>query len=349
MLALRKFAISCRALVPSSIWQMGGVYFWKRRLKRNFGYDGRRFLAWSGIVGSLDQPAENRAAKIAATAHALEKGLSHPVPRAGFGQDKTRFLIRLIEEYLPKAGFDHIVGNAIIVLQRRSELNASLGHHEPELDQRIEDLAQRMGSAQLEALTGGADKTTREDIHRDGKFDLMPFMLSRHSIRDYTNEPVDPELIKQAIRLAQLSPSVCNRQAWKVHAYFDQTRIRELLAYQNGNATFREDITTLLIITSDLRKFYDCGERFQGWIDGGMFSMSMTLALHSLGLGACCLNWSAEMERDTAMRTAANIPDHELVIMMMSVGHIPEILKVAVSPRRPLEEVLVLGDEHPPA
>ena len=48
----------------------------------------------------------------------------------------------------------------------------------------------------------------------------------------------------------------------------------------------------LLIIAMDLKAFVPAHERYQHWIDGGMFSMSIIYALHSLGLSSCCLNWS---------------------------------------------------------
>lgn len=38
------------------------------------------------------------------------------------------------------------------------------------------------------------------------------------------------------------------------------------------------------------------------------------------------------------------MPDSDLVIMMIAVGYLPEEFKVAQSPRKPLKEVLIIGD-----
>ena len=150
------------------------------------------------------------------------------------------------------------------------------------------------------------------------------------------------ELIERAVRMAQRTPSVCNRQPWKAYAFTDPEQRKNLLSFQNGNRGFGDGAAQLLVVTSDLQHFTSVGERYQGWIDGGLFAMSLVHALHALGLGACMLNWSVTRETDAAMRAAAGIPDSELVIMMVAVGHLPERLRVAFSARKPLSDVLVV-------
>ena len=97
-------------------------------------------------------------------------------------------------------------------------------------------------------------------------------------------------------------------------------------------------------MTTDTYRFFSVGERNQCWIDGGLFSMSLVYGLHSLGLGSCCLNWSVEKEADQKLRRITGIPQSEVVIMMIGVGHLPEKLVVARSMRKPLETILVKGN-----
>ena len=174
------------------------------------------------------------------------------------------------------------------------------------------------------------------------KIDLTEFFACRYSIRNFTDEEVDYNLIEQAIRMAQKTPSVCNRQSSKVYIFRNEEDRQLVLSYQNGNRGFGHLVNKVLIVTSDLQNFVSVGERNQCWIDGGMYAMSVVYALHSLGLGTCCLNWSVEYEVDRRLRKAANIPDSEAVIMMIAVGHIPEQLSVAQSPRKSIEEVMVV-------
>jgi len=99
----------------------------------------------------------------------------------------------------------------------------------------------------------------------------------------FSDRPVKQEIVKRAVSLALKTPSVCNRQAWFVYHIDDQSIIGRCLELQNGNSGFGHKIQSLLIIASDLKAFDTGGERYQHWIDGGMFSMSLVYALHPWG------------------------------------------------------------------
>ncbi|MBT9494513.1 MAG: nitroreductase family protein [Paucibacter sp.] len=170
---------------------------------------------------------------------------------------------------------------------------------------------------------------------------MSQFFAQRYSVRQFDPAAVvEEQLIEQAVRMAQKTPSVCNRESGTVFAVRDKARMNKLLALQNGNRGFGDQAGLLMIITSRQDTFLSPGERYQAWIDGGLFAMSLIYALHSLGLGSCCLNWSVEPEADLALKAASGIPADHAVIMMLAVGHLPEQFRVASSPRRPLTDVL---------
>jgi nitroreductase len=163
---------------------------------------------------------------------------------------------------------------------------------------------------------------------------------ARHSVRNFEATPVEGDLIRNAVDLALRAPSVCNRQAWRVYALTSSDAIARALTAQNGNSGFGHQLQMLLVVACDLTRFLTIGERNQGWIDGGMFSMMLVLALHSHGLGTCCLNLSLDCQQDMRLREVVPIADHESPVMMIAVGHMPESLSVAQSRRRPVADVL---------
>jgi nitroreductase len=116
--------------------------------------------------------------------------------------------------------------------------------------------------------------------------------------------------------------------------------VRDALKIQGGAAGFADQIPTVLVISTELCNFQSEGERYQGWIDGGLFAMSVIYALHSLGLVTCCLNWSKNEKVDLEFKARFEIPGSESIIMLLSVGHPIDRFKVAESWRRPLDEVL---------
>lgn len=119
---------------------------------------------------------------------------------------------------------------------------------------------------------------------------------------------------------------------------------QEALDWQPGNKGFGHLASRGLVVTVDLQAFSGAGERNQAFIDGGMFAMSILYALHAQGLGACPLAWSMRPADDVKMRRALDIPNNEAVIMMISVGNLPDTLQVAKSHRMPLDHFLV---DHP--
>ncbi|RPJ73236.1 MAG: nitroreductase family protein, partial [Acidobacteria bacterium] len=194
-----------------------------------------------------------------------------------------------------------------------------------------------------EAVTnhGGVLQVSAEELRRAACRDLQPFFGSRHSVRQFADAEVPREAIEAAVSMAMHTPSVCNRQSWRVHAYTEPELKAALLKLQNGNRGFGDQAAHVLVVTTDLETFTSVGERNQCWIDGGMFSMSLIWALHSLGLGTCCLNWSVEKETDAALREVAAIPESQAIMMMLAVGALPQTLTVARSLRRQPDDVLV--------
>jgi nitroreductase len=182
----------------------------------------------------------------------------------------------------------------------------------------------------------------REEILACARRDLRDFFASRHSIRHFADGPVDLTLIRQAIQMAISTPSVCNRQAWRVYVLPDDDLKERALRRQNGNRGFSEQIAVLLVVACDLRQFVSIGERNQPWIDGGMFAMSLLLALHSLGLGTCCLNWSVDRDADEELREAIGIAECDVVLMMIAVGNLADQFLVARSERRDISKIMII-------
>ncbi len=319
------------------------TYAWfsqRARVVSSSIYDLRRFLRWSFAVHP-PQSKDQMRAFLTMNYHAIEKGLALAEPRIGFGTARIEDLVRVLNIYSAKYGCDPLVAVCINVLKSYKQWNAERSYTSPLVDSTIETY--RVKYPELEATSvGGVLAVRRAEIHAALTGGFGEFALNRHSIRQYTNEPVDIDVIRRAIKVAQKTPSVCNRQTARVHIYQGDEDKRRVLSHQAGNRGFGDQAAYVLIVTSDLRCFASPGERFQCWIDGGMFAMSLIYAIHAEGLGSCALNWSATSSRDKAMRRDAKIPDHEVVMMMISVGRLPESFDVARSPRKSLDEIVTI-------
>jgi nitroreductase len=302
-------------------------------------YDWRRYRRESFVLGAREQA--HRQAMLHILAHSLEHGMALPEPRPGFGVEKAASLMRKTEAWLAAYGPHPSARAAFRALEAWAAHHRAAGQPMAETEAALDRLdaawALRSGPE-----TGGVEQTGRARIAAAAEgFDFSAFLRERHSVRQYAPDPVDPGLIRGAVADAQTAPSVCNRQTCRAYAFTRRRDIGRLLALQSGNAGFSQEVPLLFVVTADTGQMNLLGERYQGWIDGGLFAMTLALALHARGLGACFLNWSVPSGTDRRLRRLVGIPDSELVITMMAAGHLKEHFDVPVSQRKPLEAVLV--------
>lgn len=209
------------------------------------------------------------------------------------------------------------------------------------LEAEFKQLSGEIGLSDVEC-SGGFETVTAEQIQAAASIDFGQFLRQRHSVRQYAEGTIEPAAIRRIVENAQQCPSVCNRQACRVYALTDPNDVQTVLTYQAGNSGFHQEISTLFVVTANIGGMNLIGERYQGWIDGGIFAMTLALSIHAEGLGACFLNWSTEPGQDRALRQCLAIPDKELVITMMAAGRLKTEFPVPVSHRKNLDEVLIL-------
>jgi nitroreductase len=203
-------------------------------------------------------------------------------------------------------------------------------------------------------LRGGATKRPEPRV-RVGE----EFFASRHSHRVYRPAAPDDDTVRSAVAIALTAPAVCNRQFGRIRVTRDPMFIRKILRRRGGARGFGDGIPALAIVTVGLRSYKGASERYQGWIDGGLFLMTFLLGIHSLGLGAITLNWSKTPPTDIRMRRMLGVPSSEQIIAIVGFGPVASDAVVASSPRpsagacwvdlefeRPLMSV-ELGDSWP--
>lgn len=307
----------------------------------NAFYDWFRFVRWSGICG-LNQKEHVLMAWLRADFHKLEKGLALPVPKPGFGKFVFERLALNLATYHNK-GFrlnscDTNWGRGVVQAYIEFQKSCGVTINKDQLG--IVDSILNLELKNPDDRVGGLVPIKKGDILEQSGIDFESFANSRFSIRQFDSDKlVDRKLLEKAVDISRKTPSVCNRQTVRVHLFDDPSHAREVIKYQKGNSGFGHTVPALAVITSDIANFFSPAERNQMWIDGGLFSMSFAYALHSLGLGSCCLNWSVSTKVDKEFRASGYIPENENVIMMIAIGHLPENLEIAASPRLPVETI----------
>lgn len=297
--------------------------------------DKVRYLKYA-YIGVPRLNVDTLGSLIVKDAHRLEKGLSLPNFRRGFGENVIRRLIDNLRLFNRRYGcneFSYKYG--VNALQSYSDAHNSDNNLTVELCKQF--LKDEKEKARLNV---GVDSQTRDVFFSDTSSSFRAFNKSRRSARNFTGETVEKDLIKQAVDMAKYAPSVCNRQSARVHFSNRKADMFELLKLQNGNRGFGQDLGAVLVITSKISTFEGAGERNQMYIDGGIFLMNILHALHFLEVGACALNWSVKSSVDKKCRTVCNIPEDEVIISFIGIGYVPEKFDIACSPRLPENDIL---------
>jgi nitroreductase len=313
-----------------NVWYLGKRWTALLEVLFSYLYDARRYTRWWHGMGA-DRTRSQRERALLKAYHVIEKGLSLPQPRPAFGQDKIRYIIAQTDAWLAQYGPTGAGAASLSALQAYQAFNKMHGIE-------LEFLDSWLADKETTAFQGGVKPISREEILTQIEAGPDAFFASRHSIRNFGGGEVPIEDVRRAVHMASKTPSVCNRQGPRVHCF---ENAMEALRWQPGNKGFGDLASRGLVVTADLQAFSGVGERNQCWIDGGLFAMSLIYAFHSLGYGTCALAWSQPAKEDREMRQALDIPDNEVVIMMIAVGSLPETLNVAIAERLDVSNFLV--------
>ncbi|MBD0863960.1 nitroreductase family protein [Gordonia sp. zg691] len=296
---------------------------------RGYLADWRRYRKFSGRAG-LDE--YSLCARVVMDSHRIEKGLALSQPREWFGREVLQRLASAVEE-LPNSTDGHVVHAKSMAL---GAVDDYFSYFEPKCGSApewAEEVKKKFALfLGLDTREGGIKPLSLPRGQVAAGFKEL--VSSRESVRSFSEDAVPVAEIEAAAMLASTSPSVCNRQGSLCRIVPRGPEADRILKHQNGNKGFGSDASHVLLITHDLRTMLTPGERNQAYVDGGLYAMTLLYALHASGIGACCLNWSATRAQDHGLRREIDLPEHELVIMMIAVGYPADDAHVTVSPLR---------------
>lgn len=275
--------------------------------------------------------------------HIIEKGLSLKNVRPGFGIPKIQRLLRDLNEYKRLYHDDELLLYVLSVVKEYIKFNETQGQATDEqILASYAIMSAAIPSEEWETykdMLGGVTFVTQEDINGED-FPFATFARSRHSIRSFTGEPVKQSAIEEALRIAETTPSACNRQPWENYVFTKRENIVRILDLQSGARQFKEDVGAVIIVTSSANSF-SITEYHQPYVNGGLYAMNLLYALHSLGLGTIPLNLGVNQSQLSKIKDAAQIPESQIPIMLIAVGHVCEALKVTCSKRFPFNEYTI--------
>lgn len=170
--------------------------------------------------------------------------------------------------------------------------------------------------------------------------DLSALFIRRRSVRWYQQKTVEPELIRQAVNVASLAPSACNRQPYRFDLLSLPADAAKVARLAMGTTGFADQIPSLIAVIGDLSCYPAERDRHVIYIDASLASMQLMLALETLGLSTCPINWPDIEQREQAIATELALEPYERVVMLMAIGYADPVGGIPYSQKKTDELLL---------
>ena len=142
-------------------------------------------------------------------------------------------------------------------------------------------------------------------------------IMTRTSIRQYTNEPVSKADIETMLRAGMAAPTAVNRQPWHFVAVTDKEKLAELA----GRRGMIQQAGVAIVVCSNMDKAMQ-GPAQAFWIqDCSAATENILLAANALGLGAVWTGCYPMEDRVAEVSKVLKLPKTIVPLCVIAIGH----------------------------
>lgn len=287
---------------------------------------------------NMSKDSEKLLTDILMTTHAVEKAFSLNNKRKGFGVKKIVSLTKNLEKYIRKYGYSGKLDVSVALVHRYLAFQKSDGFRNSALDDVEKRLSALVEDNHINTnvfTKAGYLTFSKAQLLQTTQIDFKKLSANRYSLRHFSKDAVAEETIKEALDIAKKSPSACNRQAYRVHVFSGEDKDR-ILKLQGGANSFYKEADKAVLITGDMKRYYTT-EMHLPYVDASLFAMSFIYALTSLGIASIPLTMGRKLEVLKDIHTQMNVPNHEVPVILIAIGHYPEKAEVSLSYRNDVD------------
>lgn len=145
-------------------------------------------------------------------------------------------------------------------------------------------------------------------------------IMTRTSVRAYSNREVESEQIDTLLHAAMAAPTAGNKQPWRF-VVIDDRAILDSIGENFQTMTMAKQASVAVVMCGDVTATFD-GEGQGYWIqDVSAASENLLLAAHAMGLGAVWCGIYPIMERVEQFSEMLHLPENVIPMACICVGY----------------------------
>lgn len=147
--------------------------------------------------------------------------------------------------------------------------------------------------------------------------ELYEGILTRRSIRKFTNQAVEPDQVEKILTAAMFAPSGMNMQSWQF-VVITERELLEAIPAVHPNASMTPQAALAIVVCGD----EDIQPSEPRWvINCSAASLNIMLAAHALGLGSVWCGVYPDAARQSGIKRMLKLPDHIHPFSLLPIGH----------------------------
>lgn len=147
--------------------------------------------------------------------------------------------------------------------------------------------------------------------------DIQEIILTRRSIRDFTEKPVSEKTIKRLLEAAMYAPSARNYQPWHFIVTKDRERL-DRLSEIHPYAGMLQSATAAIMVCAD--RNLEPNDRYNAQ-NAAAATQNILLSAHEAGLGSCWLGVYPREDRMNKISSFLQLPDNILPVSLIALGY----------------------------
>lgn len=148
--------------------------------------------------------------------------------------------------------------------------------------------------------------------------DVLTVIHSRKSVRQYTEQKVERDMLEILVRAGMAAPTAVNRQPWAFIA-IDSREILDFLSEELGGNKILKAAPSAIVVCGDLNKALQNLPDY--WVqDCSAATQNILLAAEGVGLGAVWIGIFPREERIKAVSKVCRLPENLIPLNVIAIG-----------------------------